>query len=139
MEKQMQRIRDRADAMRDRIDDMCQRRARDAQDGVSDIAGRVRSFLDDSDLGNETRQRWENWLTEKQQSFERNMENASYCHAWHEYGEIQNKVTDLAFRYRQKMAAAYQNMVRQETRLSKAVETLRETAASIRQKIADAA
>ena len=117
---------------------MCQRRATDADGKMDTLARRVQNFINGTNLDQATKDRWTNWVTEKKQAFDENMDSGNYCRAWNEYATMGKKITDLTFRYREKLVTAYRNLVQTETRLMKATEALRTVAQRIKASSASA-
>ncbi len=138
MSKQLERLRVRAAAVRQSLDNLCRSRATDAEGKVDALVSRVRNFINGTGLAQATKERWMNWVGEKKQAFDDDIGNGSYCMAWKEYSTMGQKITDLTFRYRDMMMSAYRNLVQNETRLTKAAENLREVAQSLKSRIAAA-
>jgi hypothetical protein len=125
MQKNIDKIEKRAEAMREKLREMFQRRAEALQDDMENLVERTKNFIENSELNESVKDRWNNWVDDKKQSFDDNMENENYVAALADYTALRTKIADLTLRFRERLVSAYKNLIQQETRLQSAVEQLR--------------
>ncbi len=121
MKKDIARIRVKAALMKNELTQMFQRRVTSLQDDMESLAGRTKNFIGNASLDESVKNRWTNWVDDKQQSFDDNLARGNYASAWADYAAIKAKTADLTFKYRARLVAAYSDIKSRETLLRTAV------------------
>ncbi len=132
MKKELSWIKMRADAMRDRLRDMYQRKAQYQQKDADRLVERTRMFISQSGLSEELKTRWLNWLSEKKDNFDSNMQDGNYREAMGDFNSIKDTIKAKTLEYRERLSNVYHSLIRQETTLQTA---LRERINSLRESI----
>lgn len=124
MKKNMVKIKERAAAMRERLEEMFKTRVEGLETDMDNLVERTKNFIENANLNESVKERWLNWVDEKEQSFDGNIEDENYASAWADYNTLRAKIMDLTFRFRERLVSAYRNLVEQETMLRTAVSKL---------------
>ncbi|UCD02748.1 MAG: hypothetical protein JSV63_03095, partial [Candidatus Aenigmatarchaeota archaeon] len=125
MKKDLAKIRIRAAAMRERLEEMFRLRVQGLQEDMDNLVTRTKNFIENSNLNESVKERWTNWVDEKKQSFDDNMEDGNYASAWADYNALSAKIADLTYRFRERLVTAYRELIQQETKLQTTINKLR--------------
>jgi putative cell wall-binding protein len=138
MQKNLEKIRERAAAMEDKLREMFQRRVRGLQEEMENLVERTKNFIDNSELNESLKNRYNNWVDDKKESFDGNMADGKYAAAFADYTTLRTKISELTLRFRTRMVNAYQNLVQQETKLREMVASNLDKLRAVRQRVLDA-
>ncbi|MCK4714072.1 MAG: cell wall-binding repeat-containing protein [Candidatus Aenigmarchaeota archaeon] len=134
--KNIDKIKERQEAIREKIQAMFQNRVEGLQTDMDNLVERTKNFIENANLNESVKDRWANWVDEKKQSFDDNMAEGSYASAWADYAAIKAKITDITFKYRTRLVEAYQELKAKETTLRIAVANRLSQLKNLRERVA---
>ncbi len=136
--KNLERIKEKADAVRERLQVMFRERVNGLQADMDNLVERTKDFIRNANLNESVKERWTGWVDEKKQSFDDNMDSRNYARAWADYAAIKAKTADITFRYRTSLVKAYRELSAKETTLRVAVANRLSQLKNLRESVAAA-
>lgn len=134
--KNIDKIKERQEAIREKIQAMFQNRVEGLQTDMDNLVERTKNFIENANLNESVKDRWADWVDEKKQSFDDNMAEGSYASAWADYAAIKVKIVDLTYKYRTRLVEAYQELKAKETTLRIAVANRLSQLKNLRERVA---